>query len=192
MNEPEHRIFLALPLATIFISEIEAYLQLLQGKIKGVKWAEPEGVHVTFHFFGKIGSEQIKTACSIVEAQVVNISPLSLTLNGLGCFPNPVHPRIIWLGITGDTTQLTELQNKIEKDLKNEGFPVEAREFHAHATLGRVKHFDPSQTALSSMKQSPSNPRIILELALFESHLGPKGSHYEIIKTFRLSGPKAG
>mgnify|MGYP003394956621 CR=1 FL=1 len=119
--------------------------------------------------------------------------PLSLSLDGIGCFPDCHKPRVIWLGVSGTTAALGRLQENIERDLEQSAFPVERRPFHAHATLGRIKNFHPAQKqALSSpVIFSPTQARRMDRIVLFESRLNPQGCIYDIIEAFELSGREA-
>jgi 2'-5' RNA ligase len=120
-------------------------------------------------------------------------SPLKLELEGIGFFPNPAKPRVIWIGVSGDVTQLVRMQGEIEQKLKNSGFAVEDRRFQAHATIGRVKREGPDIQKLVQTieKQKATGLKTVLRsldhLVLFKSLLTPQGPHYEILQTFHLS-----
>ena len=53
------RIFLALPLAPAFSSEIKAFLNASPGCAEGVTWVEADTVHVTLHYFGTTPDEKM-------------------------------------------------------------------------------------------------------------------------------------
>jgi 2'-5' RNA ligase len=64
---------------------------------------------------------------------------MRLSLVGLGVFPNPRRPQVIWAGLAGDLEPLQGLQAAVEARAAALGFAPEARAYQPHLTLGRVK-----------------------------------------------------
>jgi 2'-5' RNA ligase len=58
---------------------------------------------------------------------------------GVGFFPNPRVPSVVWLGLEGDLDWLRALRTAIEEDIAPLGWPTEARAFHPHLTLARLR-----------------------------------------------------
>lgn len=133
------RTFIAIELS----EEVKAGLVKLQGELKrkgeGVRWVRPGGIHLTLKFLGDIPADRIKGIAQAVRQACVGLSPFQLIFAGLGCFPNLRRPRVIWVGVEGETETLARLQRAIEGNLKALGFPPEKRGFTPHLTLGRVR-----------------------------------------------------
>jgi 2'-5' RNA ligase len=64
--------------------------------------------------------------------------PFSLTVGGLGCFPNFRRPRVVWVGVDGEMDALHALHDAVEGAIAPLGYPTEKRPFNPHLTLGRV------------------------------------------------------
>ncbi len=180
------RTFLALPLAPAFQKEVEPLLEGLRRDYPGVRWVKGSEIHITLHFFGSVGQDEIGKITKIVNSVTGNIAPLQLSLGGIGAFPHPGKPRVVWLGAGGETEKLKGLRSALEREFRKAGFPCEEREFKPHLTLGRVKE-GKKVTGLEKIEFKPTPEKRLSELVLFQSHLSPEGAHYERIATFPLS-----
>ncbi|NHZ72308.1 MAG: RNA 2',3'-cyclic phosphodiesterase, partial [Aquificales bacterium] len=56
-----------------------------------------------------------------------------------GCFPNAKWPRVIWVGLGGQLTELGTFKCEVDGGLVSLGWEMEKRPFKPHLTLGRVK-----------------------------------------------------
>jgi 2'-5' RNA ligase len=192
LEEKVFRAFLALQLAGAFLKEIRSLTAEMQQKVQGVKWVMPEQVHVTLHFFGNITSEHIKTIRELTGSITGKYGPFHLALGGIGFFPNPDKPRIIWIDLSGDIEIFKRYQEELEKELGQAGFPLEERPFRPHATLGRIKEkgrWDKKQFILDSenLLCIKTEPRAFDKILLFKSTISSEGPHYEALETFYLS-----
>jgi 2'-5' RNA ligase len=179
------RTFLAIPLAGPFGMDIERIIRKMSTVTENIKWIRPEQVHLTLHFFGTIHPEKIETIRETLAPIAAGTGPLVLGINEIGCFPNPIRPKIIWLGITGDITRLQTLHQSIETNLEQQGFPCEERHFKPHATIGRVR----SNRAVKFPATVPSPPaspelRRFDHMILYQSRLLSDGPRYEPLETF--------
>ena len=175
------RVFLALPLAPYFGREVQAYVDGLEPRSRGLKWSAPRQVHVTLHFFGPVSEEDYAKIKRIGDACAQETAPLSLALEGLGFFPDERRPRVVWLGMKGDTAALGALQAALEASLKSEGFACEDRKFTPHATLARVKNI--SEFRLEPRTDFPATaPARIDHMVLYESLPSPQGPFYEAVE----------
>ncbi len=188
-EERKHRSFLALPLNPEFLAELSGYLNPLRRKISGVKWVNPEQIHVTLHFFGAISDGEIASVRTIVRHASSRWPPLCLALHEIGFFPHIDRAHIIWLDLDGDANLLCGLQQQMEAQLRSGGFPTEDRFFRVHATIGRIK----SHVAAGDLRILPAlktGIKTINRIVLYESHLSSEGPRHEILETFPLSGVK--
>jgi len=108
-----------------------------------VKWVlDPSLFHCTLQFLGSVKDYQISDLSDQLRKQVQSITPFTLQLGGLGCFPNRKSTKnasVVWLGLEGDTQELTDLSSVVMDTTEPLGFRRERRPFSAHITLGRVK-----------------------------------------------------
>jgi 2'-5' RNA ligase len=104
-----------------------------------VRWARPEGIHLTLKFLGDVPADQIEEIAGALQKSCQGLAPFSLSCGGLGCFPNLKRPRVAWVGIQEETGTLAQLKEAIEENVAPLGYPTEKRKFSPHLTLGRVQ-----------------------------------------------------
>ena len=125
------------------------------------------------------------------EADLVGAHPsFTLAAGRIGVFPGLSKPRVIWVGIGGETRGLFALQKDIEEALLSIGFPKEDRPFRAHLTLGRVK--DPRalpgiEAAVAKGQSFDAGSFPADELLFIKSDLTPAGAIYTHLATFPLA-----
>lgn len=105
----------------------------------GIKWVNPNGIHLTLKFLGSVPAEKLPRITQAIESAANGTQAIPLRADGLGAFPNTRRPQIVWVGISGDTTRLATLQKRIDSNLIPLGFTPEARPFTAHLTLARMR-----------------------------------------------------
>jgi len=104
-----------------------------------VKWVDSKGIHLTLKFLGNIPAGQAAQITVAIEEASRGISPFHLEISGLGAFPSVRQPRVLWVGVHGDTDKLSRLQQNIDSALATLGFAREERPFVAHLTLARTR-----------------------------------------------------
>ncbi len=106
---------------------------------KTVRWTAPKNIHLTLHFLGDVPVHQVEEASHTVRDVGAAHIPFSLKLSNLGCFPNTRRPRIVWVGLSGETEALVQLQRDLGERLNQAiGFQPESRPYSPHLTIGRV------------------------------------------------------
>lgn len=185
------RSFLAVDLPRAVKDRLARYITLLKPETAGIKWVNPDQVHLTLKFFGAIPEETVTAIGPAVSRTVQGCPPFDLILQGVGGFPNIRRPRVIWAGLGGDREALKQLWLRLEDAFFVMGIPREERPFNPHLTLGRNKTGAPSETLflrLANWKEPESEPFAIRELVLFRSDLKPGGPVYTVLNTFPFSG----
>jgi 2'-5' RNA ligase len=163
----------------------------LKRDVTGVRWVEPASIHLTLKFLGNIAAEKVPLIAAAAMGAVQNEPPLSLGVCGLGAFPNPRRPRVIWLGIEGDVERLGGLQIRLEEALEPLGFPREERAFRPHLTLGRIKdpRHPPDLTRVLADVTAPAcNSFDVHEILLYKSDLRPTGAIYTKLQHLPFAG----
>lgn len=142
-----------------------------------VRWARPEGVHLTLRFLGETDEERVPALASAMSQAADDVPPFALRLAEMGCFPNPRRPRVIWVGIEDADERLTRLQKGMERLARSLGWEKEKRAFSPHLTLGRVR-----DRALPPegewLLQPPPLSFHVDAVELIESRLKPSGAEY--------------
>jgi len=190
------RIFVAIPLPKSLLEELNTVQYRLEGKVppRSVRWVKPEGVHLTLKFLGDTPKDEIPTIEEALTVVARNAPTCTLTAEGLGCFPNPRRPRVLWVGVTEPTGRLKLLYRAVEEAMTSLGYKPERHGFTPHLTLGRVRR-GASRGDKELISEAITGTRVG-ELAVFRadrfelirSELKPSGAEYTTLKTFRLTG----
>ncbi len=192
MNEPVVRTFLALEIPENIRLQIGRIQDRLKKALGGIRWVRPEGMHLTLKFFGDVSVADITTIENTVRIRTDRAASMTFSLGAPGAFPSALRPRVLWLGIEGDTDRLAELQQCIEADLDAAGFPKEKRPFTPHLTLGRVKSPGEKIFGIDTIMKGMGGPGIhsfhVGELILFKSDLKPTGALYTKLARFPFGG----
>jgi 2'-5' RNA ligase len=104
-----------------------------------VGWTRPEGIHLTLKFLGPVEAGVVGEISDALEAAVSGTKSFSLDVTGIGVFPTPRAPRVIWIGLGGELDAAKSLYEKVEAVCEDFGFAREKRAFTPHLTLGRVR-----------------------------------------------------
>ena len=177
--------------------EVKSGLSHLQAGLKAagrapVKWVDPYGIHLTLKFLGNIAAGRVGEITGVMEAAAWGISPFHLEVRGLGAFPNLRRVQVVWVGVGGDTEQLSQLQRNIESGLAPLGFAPESREFRPHLTIARLRE-QASPEERQSFGQLIASTGFeagfrfgVDAINLMRSQLTPKGAIYTRIGSVRL------
>ena len=179
------RTFVAMNLTEdlrLAIEELRRRLEQERGS-DHVKWTRVEQVHLTLKFLGAVPQSSIDDLATAVRRASVGHHVFRLRLARLGCFPDLRIPKIVWVGITGETDRLRALQARIEQETAPFSSPEEDRAFHPHLTVARAKHLDPAERRwLAHLIQTHETLTLgdwmVRELVLMKSVLGGGGPTY--------------
>lgn len=165
------------------ISEIR---QELSGE--GLKWTEPENIHVTLAFLGDTHEDKLESIKAMLKEKCDGSGALEISLKGLGVFRNLRDPKVFWAGLY-HSDKLSTLQSAVVEGLKGIGISVEERPFSPHLTLGRIKHihdFDKLKVLLLKHHSTDIQRVNVSEVILYESILKQDGPVYNAIEVFKL------
>jgi 2'-5' RNA ligase len=139
-------------------------------------WVEPGNIHITVKFLGEVKDIRIpdvKAALSSIAFEPFSISTATITVN------DPRRPFTVWCGID-DKGRGSDLLHRVDDVLVPLGFIREKRRFTPHATVARVKRFDPSlMEALKSLSGRTYGSCMVTGMKLKKSTLAPQGPIYE-------------
>ncbi|MGZ6208380.1 MAG: RNA 2',3'-cyclic phosphodiesterase [Syntrophales bacterium] len=187
-DEKAVRAFLAVDPPEEIFREIIKIQERLKKAIQGdIRWGRPEGIHLTLKFFGYVYESDIANISHVVKNNVVNMKALILNVRNLGAFPSVNRPRVLWLGINGDTDALITLQAEIDTGFQEYGFKKEDRPFRPHLTLARVKETKGLVGLAEAVKKNDdciAGTFTVSGLTLFKSDLKPTGAIYTRLTEF--------
>ncbi len=185
------RIFLAVDLDESIRSGI-THVQgsLAREGVRGVRWVNPEGVHLTLRFCGEVSPETVERIREALAPGVPH-PPFSVGLGGLGTFPPRGAPRVLFVAAR-EAAMLAEVAAWVEGRVVSAGLPREPRPFHPHLTVGRfrpgARPLDRDLLGIPCARDL--GPLAVDRIVMFRSHLEPSGARYEALQSFPLTGPR--
>lgn len=190
------RSFLAIDISDEMRKDLASIIALLAPKAKGLRWAKPELMHCTLHFFGSVEEELLLGKFSqVIEREVKHQAPLRLVGRGIGVFPNWRYPRVLWAGLTGDTEAVMSLHTKLGEAFEEFGFQKDPRALRLHLTLGRAKSKIKGSDAVMQMVGKMSDREFgeidVRSLTLYKSVLTKEGPIYTVLKEFPFGGKES-
>jgi 2'-5' RNA ligase len=185
------RTFIAVDLPASARSSVAELQAAARARGLAVRWVPAANLHLTVKFLGAVEATRLGVIQSAAAAALAAYPPLALHLEGLGVFPDRRRPRILWVGVGGQTDRLEALQQGLEKALAEVGLAAEPRPFKSHLTIARFKRPEaPGRVAavLEDFGGFRFPPFDVTALELFESRLGPEGPSYQRLARFPLTG----
>ena len=187
------RLFIAIPIPEPVRDEIIRVQKELQSLAPrgAVRWTRPDQFHLTLRFLGDVpvaGLEQLKVS---VNAVCRSARPLHLRAEGVGFFPNPHSPRVVWVGIYEKAGLLVDLQKRIETVVRPFTAEPGAEQFAGHVTLGRLKNLKPPDIRklaahAQTVKDRTFGEWTAHEIEIIRSELSPAEARHTSLVAFRF------
>ena len=153
----------------------------------------PAPEHLTLLFLGEVPKERVEPIVEALTPVGAVAAPFDATLEGVGAFPSPERPRVVWVGITDGATEMARLASRVREALAGEGEPTRREAFASHLTLFRVRSATDHRRAVELLTGTvpPPAPRRfrVGEFVLKESELSSRGATHRTVATFPLRGP---
>jgi 2'-5' RNA ligase len=191
---PTFRTFIAIELD----QELRENLGRLQTRLRdqlsprSVRWVRPDGIHLTLKFLGDTPQEKLAEIQAALGQAATEVGPFTFSVGGLGCFPNPRQPRVVWVGLQEPSGELARLQKAVEAYVAPLGFPTEKRAFSPHLTLGRVQRYashsearEVGEVVTASAIGTIDEMRVTV-VSYIKSDLKPSGAVYTTLFEARL------
>ena len=183
------RTFLAFDVEEGVEEKILNMTEHFRGIDRGVRWVRPENSHVTIHFFGEVGEENIPEIEGIIRDATQKIGPFTIEIRGISAFPSLERARVIWYGIYNHE-KLTTVYNNVCDGLRGRGIveKLETRPYTPHLTAGRVKgRIKPRLVdEIRLHEKEEFGSFTVGTLVLFKSTLTGRGPLYEKLALFKL------
>ncbi len=140
----------------------------------GPRWIPPERWHLTLAFYGELPDVEVDKVVDRLHRRLRGAADLSLALAGAGAFSR----RAVWLGVTGDLTQLGALATSVARE--------RGRTYRPHLTVARLRGDTDPAGAVAALSTYAGPAWSAGAVHLVRSHLGPAPT-YDDIATWPLA-----
>ena len=187
------RAFIAVDLSPEILERIEQVSLDLRARMKDVpvRWVPVENIHLTLKFLGNVSTANLEILKDILGKVVSSHCECDISVGGIGAFPKPLNPRVIWVGMEVPQ-ELVTLQHNIEIETARLGYSREYRPFSPHLTFGRVSRNASAQDVhaiadvLENYKVGFLGATRLNTVYLYRSDLKPDGAVYTPIYSATL------
>jgi len=200
-----YRIFIAIEVPAEIRRQIAAYVDQLRGLFSDVRasWSREDNLHLTLKFLGDVEVSRIDSLSQACADAARKVDPFELLINGCGTFPSHGKPKVLWIRVgyagvppasashapASDTPEpLLSLHAAIENKCAAAGFAREARPYHPHLTIARIREAKDSRALADHHKQSgfPAQTFTVSDVVVFRSELSSNGSKHTALSHHRL------
>jgi len=163
-------------------------LAALDPRIRGVRWTEPEQMHLTLGFFGDVREDvelKLQDKLSTIE-----FGAFFLPVNGVGSFSSRSGPKIIWIGLGKAHPHLFQIHKRVQEAALAAGLEPELRPWHPHITIARCRDV-PAQVLRKFLQSNAEFDAGLIRVdafRLYSSKLTPAGLIHTRELTVHCSG----
>lgn len=154
--------------------------------------ARPDHFHLTLWFRDGLPAETLPGFVAKVAPAVADRPRFAIELRGLGAFPNPRDPRVVWVGVGRGREEVEALAGVLENVGRDLGIPPDPRPFRAHVTVRRVRGPRDRALAVRWLAEGASvsfGDQVVAEVATYESRLGPGPVEHVVVGRAPLRDP---
>jgi len=183
------RIFVAAPLAPALRDAVGGVRSRLNSAGSALRWVAPENLHFTLKFLGEIGEAGARRVADAARRVAEGTTRFEIVVAGLGAFPSPRRPQVVWVGVGQGADHLIALARDLDRALHRLKFPVEHRPFQPHLTVARVRRTGPVPDLsgpVHDLEGTVLGAQAVDALLVMESTLNPSGATYRPVETIRL------
>lgn len=200
------RTFIAIEIPAETRRQIGAYVEQLRARFPDVRasWSREDNLHLTLQFPGDVEVSRIEALSEACVSAAHQVAPFELLISGGGTFPPQGKAEVLWIGVryagvppaaspepspsamsakreaipTAGEDPLLSLQAAIEDACAAVGFAREARPYHPHLTIARIREAKESRDLAQHHRQTDFAAKafVVSEVVLFRSELSSKGS----------------
>jgi RNA 2',3'-cyclic 3'-phosphodiesterase len=175
MTEPEvGRAFVAVVPPEDVLDAVDAAAATVDVPSTARRTTRPQW-HLTLQFLGN----RVDFAAAAGALEPLAVRGGAVRLGAAGAFPTERRGRVLWLGVGAGDALLVQLAAAVGALLGPIGYPPEARPYHAHLTLARLKAPSDLRPVVAALGPGPvGRAWTAEEVVLFRSKPGRGGSEY--------------
>ena len=187
------RLFIGARVSVATANALAASAEMLARRAKDagldLKWVAPASYHVTLKFLGHTRDEVVGAVRDALATACTGVQPFRFRVARLGAFPSLERASVVWAGVE-DQTMLADVARRIDAALAPLGFAPEARAFHAHVTLARLRESRPVRELVLPLSEQMFSETRIDGVTLFESQTKSSGSVYVELERIGFKTPE--
>jgi 2'-5' RNA ligase len=189
------RLFTGIDLPEPVAGRVAALIERLR-PVARLRWSVPENLHITTKFIGEWPEASLSDLVNVLTAMPPH-AEIPISLPGVGWFPNPHHPRLLWASVQAGPT-LRQLAADTGQALEGLGIVPEKRAYTPHLTLARVDERASAadlralRIAVAELAETQFGEFVAVEFCLYKSEPTPRGSRYTMLSRFPLDADANG
>jgi len=151
------------------------------------RWVPPRQAHVTLVFLGDVARERRGDVVAAARCAAAGAAPFRWRFGGLGGFPTPRRPKVLWLGVEEGSDAARSLHEALATELAAAQLaPPDPRPFSPHLTLARLR----DRRAGPVPDRPATTPYATVEaLHVMRSELGARGAVHKVVARIPLGRP---
>jgi RNA 2',3'-cyclic 3'-phosphodiesterase len=189
-EQEQWRVFCAIDLPQDVREKVLAHSMILRKAVSEAhaSWIRPDNIHLTLKFLGEIPRSRVESLSEAASIAARGLESFPISVQGSGVFPTHGAPRVLWIGIEDLNGKLGELYRRLDEECAKVGFKKEARPFHPHLTVARVRKPQHARELAALHKQMEFEPEefTVSEVLVIRSELSSAGSKYSTISRHPL------
>jgi len=180
-----YRTFIAIEFPHEIRARVAAHIKQLRQALPDVSasWNREENLHLTLKFLGDVPVTKIEELSRAVAAATSQIESFTITVAGCGTFPARGKPNVLWIGIEDPSSRLARLHQHLEDNCAKANFNREARTFHPHLTIARLRRPHGARELAELHRREAFTPQAftVTEIVGFKSELLSKGAQHSAL-----------
>jgi 2'-5' RNA ligase len=183
------RLFIAINIPDEVKEGIAGVQKRLKSAPADVHWVRTDRLHLTLKFLGETDEARLDDLAAAVARSCAGLKPFRVSVGGVGAFPAPERPRVVWLGIREGAPELTAIAGRLDEELAPLGYEKERRPFTAHLTLGRVRsrrNLADLTKKMASLADAAAGAFEVTGVDVMRSILHPSGAEYQCLRSISV------
>jgi len=180
------RLFTALDISDETRAALVSLLEQLRPAAR-FQWSPAANLHITTKFIGELPETDLPNLSAALRA-IPKPGPIEISIQGLGWFPNPHSPRVLFANVVYPPA-LPTLHRDTDAACTTLNIPAETKKYSPHLTLARIKDAGGLPAVRQQIAQLPSaafGSFTARSFHLYNSVPGPRGSEYVKLEEFPL------
>ncbi len=177
------RAFIAINLGHTVQRRLKKFMDELRAARADVRWVQPENLHLTLAFLGRLDTAKIEPLETALRRHVQPMKAFDLEVRGTGVFGRRSRPNVVWAGLN-ECSALFELQQRVIRALHQAEAGYDERPFRPHLTLGRFKSLNQAEQLFRTLEQARDRSFGTARIAsaeTFRSELNPDGAVHTVL-----------